>query len=480
MLLFVAFVHYNVYTKNTIYPFENTIGPIYINEYFLQYPHVPFASQNYEIWLEETKSITQYLGFNDIDSRVKYLDAQDTTYFEYVMTDPKTNVSTKGKLFVRITGGTEYQVLDVRFVPYFDLRAITQQKSFQQKNTETQIDKEIFESQLPVSLEVTELPNTNADTSETNNEIPKEDYDNPDPIQYPQIIPSIKDTKNSILLFLDVVILDENQRKKNLFRFNNIRAKLFTERYVYTSKGALQRLIRSHVNGTTERFIYYFSTGGLKEVFYQDKDGSSYVLRYTIGGDLSEKQIRNKLGKLEYDERNSYTKKGTLVSKIEVEYKQNIYTENKYKNGKIIVKKVYSIRNSNAITTEQQISNIQDIDLISSENSVLGPLPKSEYLDLLYEENFRYNNKGDTTGIRNRDVLNERITISQYDDEGILLKEKYFLNSELEYEVIYGSEEQKQEIFYFKNSPVLKIYYQKNSKIKEEVLKDEQIIETRQ
>ncbi len=478
VLLCMTVLPYNTLSaKNTIYPFENIVGPFFINEYFLQYPYVPFAPQTYEIWLEETKSITQYLGFNAIDARVKYLDEKDTTYFEYVFTDPSTNVATKGKLFLRITGGLNYQILDVRFVPYFDLRKVSPQN-----NTTTEPlppDKEAFESLLPSSLEITETVDAPPVEQQAQQEIPEEDYENPDPIQYPQIIPSIEDTKNSIPLFIDIAILDENKRKENLFRFNTTRQKLFTEQYVYTSKGALQRLIRNHVNGTIERFIYYFSTGGLKEVFYQDKDGSSYVLRYTLGGDLSEKQIRNRNGKIEYDERNQYTKKGTLISKIEVEYTQKLYTENNYRNGKITLKKVYSIRDSDTIPTDTQTID-PNTTITVAQDSVLGPLPKEQELDLLYEENFRYNERGETTGVRNRDILNERITISQYNDEGILTKEKYYLNGELEYEVVYSNNEEKQEIFYFKNEPILKIYYQENSKIKEEVLKNGRVAEIRQ
>lgn len=503
--------------------FRSNLWPLQINEYAGRYPNAPFQVKSYELWVEEPKAITQYLGLNLVKAKLKYLDDIDSNYFEY-----ETAVEgekRKGKLFLQVTGGLYYQILELRFVPYFDLREIRRKE--REEAERLRLEQE-GEKKDDVARGVISRRLDGVEQTEELEEV-EEDYDNVDPIENPEIIPGIQDVHTGITIAVDIALLDENKRKQRLYRFDDTKRQIFAERYVYTSRGGLQRLVRSYANGAKERFIYYFSTGGLKEVYYQDRDGSSYLLRYTIGGDPSEKQIRDVDNVVIYDERNSYTRAGDLRAKLEIDYLKQEFVENFYQNGKLNSRKQYAIQSDymqERIRSEgrksilQKVSEAQsgvaeqdgeaeqdeeisgeplpesEADLNGTEDqksdeenqletflyqeSVLGPLPPKKYLDLLYEESFRYNKRGDTTGVRNKALLHDRVTISKYDDDGTLLLDRIFLDGLLEYEIVYEDDQSKTEIFYYKNEPLLKVYYKNNTKFREEILENGRIIETRE
>ncbi len=428
--------------------FDLVGGYLSLNDYVGAYPYVPFAATYGVTYLEDPDLISQNVGLNAIDVQLRYLDNEEKTYYEYE--HKEEGKKSKGNLFLKRTEGHLYQIVEAKFVSY----------------------QEAAESAASAAESAASAAESAASAA---------------PSTADPVVPNIEDAEQGVTIFVDLALLDENARKERLYRYDAYRRLQFFEYYAYTSKGALQRLIRSYSDGTKERFIYYFSTGGLKEIYNQNKDGSSRVFRYSVSGDLSEKQIRDKEDALVSDERNKYSSKGKLLQKVEVFYHEKRYIKKQYRDGKLYKQQNFELNKDSVDVTVlagassgSEGSSKEDVQSFLLQDSVLGPLPSESQISLLYEEEFRYDQEGNTTESQSNSLLSENETVLRYDNEGVLEKEQFFKGGQLEREIEYSSKKERKELYYYEGKEVLRILYKDNSKVREEVLQDGEVIEVRE
>lgn len=478
----------SLYAQVILLPEDTTTAPIF-NDYFEKFDKVPQKPVLATNWYRLPKEIAPRIDLSVISPATRYFEDDGTPYLE------KTIDGIKGRLFLKELIGSKYRILDLQFVPYLDAESLI-----------TDNDVSIDEPQLVVSDE---------------DQVKDDSKDKDDASNFVVPLFAQRDTGHSIVV--DVILVDStnNPKRNALYRYDREGNHIYQESYVYTSRGAIQRLTREYENGSLERFIYYFTTGGLKEVFYQNPDKSTYLLSYTLSGNLLEKIIHDSTQRLAFELHNTYDDYDSLILTIESDYNVLQEIESVFENNNLLSRTSYLLQEkisevkdpaeleqfasedltnpeiNTSIENEEQSDIVQlndtdpqttDVDDDTQSDDILIEDQITDVVEevevrsveyeriILFEEFFTYDESGNEIGSKRIEALNEYTKEVSYEDEKTI--ESYYKNGLLMYkETIEGSNSKV--VYFFEGNPILNIYYNKNSKVKEEIIFNGEVVETR-
>ena len=252
---------------------------------------------------------------------------------------------------------------------------------------------------------------------------------------------------------------------------------------------------RNFSDGAVQRYIYYFSTGGLKDVYYQDPDGSTYLLAYTLAGNLSEKILYNTEQLLSYKLENTYDETDQLIFQQEMDYDTMRSKEVVFENKHIIEQRYYELiedtgesdgESSADADTKESTSTETNTELDDTETNS----PKSDSTEdilitkkiikekqLLKTDYYTYNNTGEQIRKQNQDVLHENI-VSVVEENGTYTetntKDGIIISKSI------AKDDNKTISYFFQEEEILRQYFVNNNKIKEEIINNGEVIETRE
>lgn len=447
-----------------------------LNEYYKKYPEVPKAPQLSVSWYRSPEDIGSKIELHNIAHNTRYFEDDGTSYLEKII-DGK-----KARLFLKETTGFRYTIYDLVYVFYLD-------------NTEGIVNDDI-NSRLPESIIE---PNNDLDndlgkdktTNDANDEIDLDDGNDDgnetgstvsDDLKN-TIVPfySLKETGKSI--FVDIVLQEKNNVSKRevLYRYGRDENKVYTETYTYTEKGAIQRLNRNFSDGTLQRYIYYFSTGGLKDVYYQDPDGSTYLLTYTLAGSLSEKTLYNTEQFLSYELKNTYDENNQLIFQQVMDYDAMRSREIVFENKHIIEQRYYELIEKEDETDEEANEESSENSSEETDNANSDSITITKKIigdkQLLKTEYYTYNNTGEQIRKQQQDILHENI-VSVIEEDGMHIetnkKDGVIINQTI------TKDTNKTITYFFQEAEILRQYFENNNKIKEEIINNGEVIETRE
>lgn len=554
-----------------------------INNYYKVYPEVPPEPIVEVNWYKSPEDISRRMELNNIAHSTRYFD-DGTPYLE------KEVYGLKSRLFLKETKGHRYTIYDLKYVPYKDdpeiikkdreeaerkkieeeLKAEEEQKAEEEKKEKEAKNKVALEEaqeKVPAREESKQIADNSKDEqtvvkegeedatkegevatalgTEIEQEIVEiikttalQDHEklllepitplkDDNPLRN-SIVPEFWERNSGSTLYVDVVIqsVSDVSKREKLYRYAGKGERIYIETYNYTDKGALQRLNREFANGAVQRYIYYFSTGGLKDVFYQDPDGSTYLLSYTLAGNLLSKILYNTNKEKSYELYNTYNDNDALISQVETNYENRLEIQSVFKDSYVSEKKFYTLKLEEDIEKEREEKEKEEAEKVEGEASLqkksqeedqqeseaqkeiasvsdangednkdttqgsaeeedlnlaqTDATPKDRTIVervLLKTEDFEYSPAGEQIKLEERNILHEDIVrVEEKDGE---TKEIKLRDGNVISEVIKKGDERIQ-IYYFRGEPILKVYYDRKKKYKEEVINNGEVIETRQ
>ena len=459
-------------------------------------------------WYRLPGDIGQRVDMSTIDPSIKYFEDDDIPYLT------KEINGIQGRLFLKEVVGFRYTILDMQFVPYLD----AQENGASIANPEYVTSIFLTEDTEVAIIEETAGEATNTTENNTQDTLietdtPSSIIANEDTENKNSIIPLFSQRTTGTSLYIDVVLYTGNNRAKRetLYRYDNNQELIYTEKYVYTKRGGIQRLTRTYASGAIQRFVYYFATGGLKEVFYQDPDGSSYLLSYTLAGDLSSKILTDSSDDVAYELYRLFDSNNIIDREIERNFVTHINTEYQYQDNLLIHKEIYDMNITNTsdvsalenneiiaiddTVAEDESEELRDatptladeevaIDSIDDGSVTISVREDIQEIDknrkLLSTERYIYDEEARLVRTALSDILNEIVTYVTYPEDGSIEKiEDIYRNTQLVQTNIDRIEAQREEVFYFAEQKVLAVYYDNDTRIREEIFRNEQVVETR-
>ncbi len=417
----------------------------YLNSYTKLYPNsIPNAAPTSDDIYSTPKDIAVFVSLKSIGARVIY-PSDGTEYLETEL------YGVRGRLFLRVVESFLYSIRDVRFMPYkVDNLPTNLLKRAQGYMREKKTDVLISEKIKQDSKKNDEKNSIAQGDKQKENSAPVNKLSVIEYVDGQYSVPRQYDESNSFSFVLDIIVIKKSKRN-SLERYIHGK-KSYTETYRYTTKGALRTLVRKYSNGTLEQFLYYFTGGGLEEVFHQERDGKSYKQRFTTSGELRQQEEFDDKDAVIYNLTNDFDEQGLIKKKNIVDFKKKERIITYYIDGREARVERYIIKRKDESTEQILIEILQ----------------------------YNYNADSRLSKKESKGVSNKKILKSVFDKDGALIKTQEFIDGKISIEIEEKGNKKNIKTFFLDEIPVIRVYYNGEYKEKEEVINNGKIVETRE
>ena len=226
----------------------------------------------------------------------------------------------------------------------------------------------------------------------------------------------------------------ERRRLEVLEQFDGSGVSLFREKYAYTARGLLRKVIRTYPNGEVRLSSFVFVKEGLSEVRTQ-RGGELIINRYDGGGRL------------------------------------NIME--RWENGKLIIIKKWVYHENSRVVRSIEESNLTDKYRVTQMFDPNGRI-LSEQKEGTVQENIQYMRNSEGQLVRKIKIgpVGREETAFEYTSDGEVRKESFYRKGWLEKTRIYTGDNLWYEEIYRDGSVFLRVYYRKGEKVREDFIQN--------